>query len=153
MNYFFLAIDNRWDLWFNYLKYQTAHFNCLKWVFLYMQVSKRQINKNLQKEIFQILYQLIADLKNPQEVALFFEDVLGKNETIALAKRLAVAYYLTHGRSYENIKQNLKVSSATVASVDKARKSKGYILALKKIEAEKWASKWTGKIESLFRKK
>lgn len=118
-----------------------------------MQVSKKEINKNLQKEIFQILYQLLVDLKTPEEAKSFLEDILGKNETIALAKRLAVAYYLSHGRSYENIKQNLKVSSATVATVDKARKSKGYILALKKIEAEKWASEWTGKIEGLFKRK
>mgnify|MGYP001561850363 CR=1 FL=1 len=32
-----------------------------------MQASKREVNKNLQKEIFQILYKLLVDLKN-QEV-------------------------------------------------------------------------------------
>ncbi|MFZ5365771.1 MAG: YerC/YecD family TrpR-related protein [Patescibacteria group bacterium] len=118
-----------------------------------MQVSKKQINKNLEKEIFQILYQLIVDLKNPEESKVFLEDILGKNETIALAKRLAVAYYLSHSRSYENIKQNLKVSSATISTIDKAKNSKGFELALKKIEAEKWASHWSEKIEGLFKRK
>ena len=118
-----------------------------------MQASKQKINKNLEKEIFQTLYQLLVDLKTPEEAKSFLEEVLGKSETTALAKRLAIAYFLEHNRSYENIKQNLKVSSATIATVDKARKSKGFVLALKKIEAEKWASGWAGKIEKLFKRK
>lgn len=117
-----------------------------------MQASKREVNKNLQKEIFQILYQLLVDLKNQEEVETFLKDVFGKTESLALAKRLAVAYYLAHNRSYENIKENLKVSSATIATIDKARKTRGFALALKKIEAEKWASKWTEKIQRLFKK-
>jgi TrpR-related protein YerC/YecD len=118
-----------------------------------MQVSKKSINKNLEKEVFETLYQTLVDLKTPKEAKSFLEDVLGKNESIALAKRLAVAYYLINNRSYENIKENLKVSSATIATIDKAKKSAGYQVALKKIDADKWASEWSSKIESLFKRK
>jgi TrpR-related protein YerC/YecD len=119
-----------------------------------MQISKRLINKNIEKEVFNIFFQVIADLKDPEEVRVFFEDILGKAELTALAKRLAIAHYLKKGRSYQNIKEVLKVSSATIASVDKMRqKSPGFELALKKIEADRWAEKWSGKIEGLFSKK
>ncbi len=119
-----------------------------------MQVSKRIINKTIEKQIFGIFFQVISDLKNPEEVKIFFEDILGKAELTALSKRLAIAHYLDKGRSYQNIRETLKVSSATIASVDKMiKKSPGFKLALKKIEADQWAEKWAGKIEGLFGKK
>lgn len=118
-----------------------------------MRISEKNINKSLQKEIVAIFYQLVADIKNPEEVKVFLEDLLSKVEVEAIAKRLAIAQYLDKNRSYQNIKDNLKVSSATIASVDKSRKSPGYKLALKKIEADQWATQWAGKIESLFKKK
>ena len=118
-----------------------------------MQVSKRTINKTVEKQIFEIFFQVISDLKDPEEVKVFFKDILGKAELTALSKRLAIAHYLDKGRSYQNIKETLKVSSATIASVDKMiKESSGFQLALRKIEADQWAEKWTGKIENLFKK-
>jgi TrpR-related protein YerC/YecD len=117
-----------------------------------MQVSKKAINKTIEKEIFNLFFQVVSDLKNPQEVKAFFEDVLGRAELTALAKRIAIAHYLDRGRSYQNIKEGLKVSSATIASVDKMMKnSPGFRLALKKIEADQWAEKWAGKISQLVK--
>ena len=52
-------------------------------------------------------------------------------------------------RSYENIKNNLKVSSATIATAEKNIDSKGIKLALKKLEAEEWANVWSEKIKKL----
>ncbi len=118
-----------------------------------MRLSKKGINKNLEKEIFEMLYQLIADLKKPEEVKIFLEDALGKNGLVALAKRVAIAYYLNHKRSYSDIRENLKVSSATISAVDRLRKSKGFSLAIQKIEADKWASLWSKRIENLFKRK
>jgi len=117
-----------------------------------MRISQEKINKNLQKEILGIFFQLIADLKTPQESKVFLDDLLSPIEVEAIAKRIAIAHYLVRGRSYQNIKDNLKVSSATIAAVDKMRSSKGLQLALKKIEAERWASEWAGKIERLFKR-
>lgn len=117
-----------------------------------MRVSRTEINKNLRKEIIEIFCQLIADLKNPEEVRTFLDDLLSKTELEVIAKRVTIAHYLEKGRSYQNIKNNLKASSATIASVDKMRASKGFQLALRKIEAERWASEWAGKIEQLFKK-
>lgn len=118
-----------------------------------MQVSKQTVNKNLEKEILAMYFQLLVDIKDIEEAKTFSLDVLGKDESWAIAKRLAVAYYLANNRSYTNIKDNLKVSSATIATVDKERGRKGYSLALKKIQADKWANQWSEKIQSLFKKK
>lgn len=109
------------------------------------------MNRYIQNEAFRILYQLIADIKNPKEAKDFITDLFSKTEALSLVKRLMVAYYLEHDRSYENIKENLKVSSATIASIDHKRKGPGYQLALKKIEAEKWAQEWAEKIRKLFK--
>jgi len=116
-----------------------------------MQVSKRRLNRHIQKEIFRLLHQLLADIKTPQEAENFLKDLFSKTESLALAKRIMIAYYLDHGRSYENIRENLKVSSATIASVDRKRQSEGYQLALKKIEAEKWANDWAKKIKEFLK--
>lgn len=117
-----------------------------------MRVSQKHINKRLQKEILGLFYQLISDLKTPQEAQTFLDDILGRDELTVFAKRISIAHYLDRGRSYENIKNNLKVSSATIASIDKIRNLEGYQLALKKVEAERWASEWAEKIEKLFKK-
>jgi len=117
-----------------------------------MKISEKKLNKGLEKEIFQIFYQTIADLKTPEEVEIFFKDFLSLTPRTALAKKLAVAVFLDKKRSYENIKSTLKVSSSTVAEVYKHLDSPGFQLALKKIKAEEWADKWSKRIDSLLGK-
>lgn len=117
-----------------------------------MRVSEKKLNPETKREIFGLLYQVVVDLKSPKEAAIFFGDLLSDSELMALAKRLGAAYYLQEGRNYEDIKDELKLSSATIASIEKEIKnSRGFKLALAKIEAEKWASGWEKKIKSLFR--
>lgn len=115
-----------------------------------MRISEKRLNRNIHKQIQGILCQVIADLKNPQEVKLFLNDFLTKTERIALAKRLAVVIYLDKKRPYENIKNTLKISSATIASFYKKFPDPGVQLALQKVKAEQWANKWTKKINNLL---
>ena len=116
-----------------------------------MQVSARRINKNIEKQMFAILYQVINDLKSEEEVTTIFNDLLSETEKLALAKRLAIATFLDKGRSYDNIRDTLKVSSATIASVQEMMGNPGFQLALRKVKAEEWADQWGEKISSLFR--
>lgn len=119
-----------------------------------MRLSKKKINQRIEKQIFNIFYQVIADIQNPQEARVFLEDILTKAELEALTKRLAVALYLEKGRSYDNIKKNLKVSSATVATVaEQMKKGKGFEIALKKIRAEEWAERWTKRIGGIVKRR
>lgn len=115
-----------------------------------MRVSDRKLNKSLQKQIQNVFAQTIADIKTVDEAHKFFKDFLTDAELETFSKRLAVAYWLQKGRSYANIKTNLKVSSATIATVADSLKSKGVQLALKKIEADEWANVWSDRIKKFL---
>lgn len=116
-----------------------------------MRVSQRKINPALERELFERLYQVIADLKTTQEVKVFLGDMLGLNELTALVKRLAVSYWLKKGRGVTNVRDNLAVSPATIESIKKQMKSPGFVLAIRKMEADEWANEWTEKIKKLVK--
>lgn len=115
-----------------------------------MQISKQNVNKALEKQLNEMLYQMVADIKNPKEAAEIFSSILSKTELITVIKRLGVGYWLVKKRSYEVIKENLKVSSATIASIQRDIEKPGWKSALKKVFAEEWATKWEEKIKSIF---
>lgn len=117
-----------------------------------MRTSEKILNPSLKKEILRAFSQTVADLKDPEEADLFFRDFLTNTEYEAFAKRLAIAYWLKKKRSYNNIKDNLKVSSATIASVQEVLDKEGFKLALKKMEAEEWANQWAEKIKKFVKK-
>lgn len=116
-----------------------------------VQISARKLNKTIEKQIFQILYQLVADTKTAEEAETLMADLLSGAERLAVAKRLAIAAFLDKGRSYENIRETLKVSSATIASVQGVMGNQGTQLALTKVKAGEWAEEWGDKIVNMFR--
>lgn len=113
-----------------------------------MRTSRQQVNQYLEKELLKTLYQTVADLRKPEEAEEFLNSFLSKAERLALAKRIAVAYWLDKGRGYSNIRENLKVSSATIADMQtRLKNSKGIGMTLQKIKAEEWANQWAAKIK------
>jgi len=120
-----------------------------------MQISKKRIDKQTQAQIKAMLAQVIADIKDQEKALIFLDDFLTQTESVALSKRIAIAFYLDKGMSYEQIKKELKVSSATVATVAEEIKKhpEGYQLALSYIKAEEFANKWSEKITGIFGKK
>lgn len=99
-----------------------------------------------------MLYQVVADTKTRNEAKTIFGDLLSPDELTVLAKRLGISYWINRGRTPVNIKTNLKVSSATVAQIGRRMKnSKGFKMALGKIEAEEWATRWAGRIRKLIK--
>jgi len=117
-----------------------------------MRTSEKKLNPSLKKQIIQTFNQVITDLRDTNETNKFLLDFFNESEYEAFAKRLAIAYWLRKGRSYNNIKENLKVSSATIATVQSMMDNPGLQLALKKIEAEEWANQWAEKIKKFVRK-
>ena len=117
-----------------------------------MQVSSQQMNRNISRQIFKMLFSILADTRNIREVEEMFADLLTDSERMAIAKRLAIGVYLDKGRSYENIKENLKVSSATIAAVAESMGNPGMQRAINMIKAEEWAGVWTDKIMRLVGK-
>lgn len=116
-----------------------------------MRISKQILNGSIKKQLYETLAQAVTDLRNKEETLQFLADFFTESELEAFAKRLAIAYWLKKKRTYQNIKDNLKVSSATVASTEKEMKKEGFQLILKKVEAEEWANIWTERIKRLKR--
>lgn len=117
-----------------------------------MRTSKLKLNSILKRQINFTLAQTVADIKSPEEAALFLSSFFTDAEAEAFSKRLAIAYWLKKGRSYSNIKENLKVSSATIATVQSMVEKPGFELAIKKMEAEEWANQWSDRIKKFMRK-
>ena len=116
-----------------------------------MRTSSLKLNPSLRSQLNKSLFQTIADLKDESEVETFLSDFLNESELETFVKRIAVAYWLKKGRSYSYIKNNLKVSSATIASIQESLNKPGIRLALKKLEAEEWANVWSEKIKKFVR--
>lgn len=115
-----------------------------------MQLSKKGVSRRTEQKIFQFLYQVLADLRKPDQIAAVFDAILRPVEKTMLAKRLAIAWYLKKNHSYRAIKNKLKVSSVSIAAVrNRLRQNDaGLALALKTIEADEWAGDWAEKISA-----
>ncbi|KKU86999.1 MAG: hypothetical protein UY17_C0033G0007 [Candidatus Beckwithbacteria bacterium GW2011_GWC2_47_9] len=113
-----------------------------------MQISKLGVNKQVEKKVFKSFFQVLADIKDPQAMERFFSDILSPTERAVLAKRLAIAHYLRKNKSYDVIKNDLKVSSATIATIQGwlEQDNEGLNIALKAIEADEWAGELADKI-------
>jgi len=118
-----------------------------------MQVSKKKVTKSIQQKITNLFCQVLADMTKKEEIKIFIRDFLTDTERTVLKKRLAIAVYLEKGHSYQTIKKDLKVSSATISNVDKMmrKSSEGFVLAFKRLEAEEWANKVSKKVSNLFK--
>jgi uncharacterized protein YerC len=116
-----------------------------------MRTSEKILNPSLKKEIEKIFSQIVTDLREASETEVFLKDFFNESEYEAFTKRLAIAYWLKKGRSYNNIKDNLKVSSATIATVQSMMDKPGFKLAIKKVEAEEWANQWSERIKKFIK--
>jgi len=116
-----------------------------------MRVSGQKLNSSLENQIIKTFAQTISDFKDPKELSVFLNDFFNQTELQTYAKRLAIAYWLKKRRSWENIKENLKVSSATIATVQSHMQKSGFSLAIKKLEAEEWANVWSEKIKKFVK--
>ena len=113
-------------------------------------MSQNPINKTLEKQLDQMLAQVFAEISRPDDIGVVLSDVLTEGERAAVIKRLGIALYLDKGRSYEDIKNNIKVSSATISSVAENLGNSGWQEIIKRIKAEEWAAKWSEKIKKVF---
>lgn len=115
-----------------------------------MRTSQNKLNASMKNQLIKTFAQTLADFKSYEEVGVFLNDFFNDSELETFAKRLSVAYWLKKKRSYQNIKTNIKVSSATIAVIEKLSKKPGFALAIKKMEAEEWANVWTEKIQKFM---
>ena len=80
--------------------------------------SKKILSPNLRREMLARFARAIVDLQNEEEAVAFLQDLLSKQESEMLAKRLAIADQLLAGARYFDIERELKVSAPTIARVN-----------------------------------
>lgn len=117
-----------------------------------MQISSKKLNKTLENQIREMLVGVLCEVDSPKQMEQLLNDLLTETERVAIMKRLGIAIYLDKSRSYEDIKNNLKVSSATIASVAENMGNPGMVEVVKRIKAEEWATEWTDKISRGLRR-
>ena len=82
------------------------------------------------------LFEVITKLETPEECRRFFEDICTVKELLDMAQRLDVAVLLDQGVNYQNISQEVNVSTATISRVSKCLNygSGGYRDALNRLK-------------------
>lgn len=110
------------------------------------------MNKKIEAQVYKILYQVLGDAKNEVDVEITLKALMSENELSAVAKRLAIAVFLDKRQSYEHIKDVLKVSTATIASVAENMNKRGIQMALAKVKAEEWADVWSIRLSRALEK-
>lgn len=110
------------------------------------------MNQKIEGQVYKILYQVLADTKSEVDVELILKSLLSEGELSALAKRLAIAVFLDKRQSYEHIRDVLKVSTATIASVSENMNKRGIQMALSRVKAEEWADVWSIRLSRALEK-
>lgn len=85
------------------------------------------------------LCESIASVKDSHEAAKLLTDLLGKQELEMLARRLKVAEMLLDDLTYEDIREALKISQATIARVQVwlQNSGEGYRLVMERTKKSK----------------
>lgn len=79
------------------------------------------------------LYQLIADIHDPEDVRALFDDLCTPKEVENMAERIFAAKLLMEGNTYNQVMAQADISSATLSRVSRCvQYGSGYSKLLKK---------------------
>ena len=92
------------------------------------------MNDRIKTEAVDCLFKAVLTLENIEEWYAFFGDVCTVNEIISIAQRYEVARMLKDGKTYIEISETTKASTATISRVNRALRygNDGYELAFKR---------------------
>lgn len=101
-------------------------------------MGKFYLNKLPKEKRIQMIaefYDVIASLKNREEVRLFFKDLLTPDEIAIFMRRIEVATLLLAGYTYDQIAKLLGTGKGKVTNVQKvlAKSGQGYKLVIKRL--------------------
>lgn len=77
-----------------------------------------KLSKKERQELLIALCEALSSIKKNEEAAQFLSDLLSPQELEMLAKRLAIAKLLIENKTYDSIRNILKVSHNTIARVN-----------------------------------
>jgi len=117
-----------------------------------MARTNGKLSKNIEEQVYKILYQVLADAKTEVDIELILKSLMSPSEVQAVAKRLAIAVFLDKGQSQERISDILVVSSSTIKGVSNLMNERGMKMALARVKAEQWADVWSIRISRALEK-
>lgn len=117
------------------------------------RVSKKVVNRQIEEQMFETLWEAVSLVKTKEDVKLFLSDLLSPVERIMVAKRLAIAVLLLKGRDYETIINALRVSNETISKIALIlRENSGYKIAVNKLlRSEAGREFWQGIEDLIYR--
>ncbi len=94
------------------------------------------VNEKLKEEAVDRLFEAILSLKNQEECYRFFEDICTVAEIKAIAQRWEVARMLNQNRTYDEIVEATRASTATISRVKRCLHygADGYRLVLERVK-------------------
>ncbi len=117
------------------------------------RISRKPVNKNLDKELKDNFAYLISSLSTPLEIEQFFNDFLTSEENMMLSKRLMLHLMLENGYETSQIKAVLGISRETIRVHGHIWKSGGekYKKTIQKIARREKTKEFWKKIEKLLK--
>ena len=96
-------------------------------------------DSKFKKDDIDELFKAILLLEDEEDCYRFFEDICTINEIHAIAQRLQVAKYLSAKKTYNEIEELTKASTATISRINNCLMygADGYKLVLGRIEENK----------------
>lgn len=96
------------------------------------------MNKKLESESTEQLFDAILSLQDREECFRFFEDLCTVNEILSLAQRYQVAKMLSDGKTYIEIAEKTGASTATISRVNRSLNygNDGYSMVFDRIFSE-----------------
>ena len=89
-------------------------------------------NKKANEEMIAELFELIAAIKSADDCRELFCDLCTNKEIEQMAQRIAAAKLLIEGKTYQQVTENVEISSATLSRVSRCvRYGTGYNKFLK----------------------
>lgn len=94
------------------------------------------MNKKIQTNVVDHLFEAILCLENKEECYRFFEDLCTVNELLSLSQRFEVASMLKKHKTYLEIAEETGASTATISRVNRSLNygNDGYDLVFNRIE-------------------
>lgn len=83
--------------------------------------------QRITEEMFNDLYNLFADIDNPEDFRILLNDLCTYKEVEQMAARIAAARLFIKGKTYTQIKEATNISSATLSRVSSCvQRGEGY---------------------------
>ena len=91
------------------------------------------MDQNIKQNRMEQLYQLLAQISDPEDIRLLLDDLCTRKEVENMAERVFAAKLLMDGNTYNQVMAQADISSATLSRVSRCvQYGSGYSKLLKK---------------------